>query len=280
MFAVLCTIKGGYPNNIYAIKGTFSVEGRRPFYGVTWAAFRQMWASQEERWDSCQAKVATDKYGNYTGYIFMRLEQTAPIGHLYFRVSAVALTPIEDPGPSVTEWYETVALVMAPGGDGAWLKGHLYTNPDCTVPANGVVVRAIALDGSVAGACLTQYTAMQDGGNPADLGSFRIALPSGWVADIQGRTRTNETVDAYVKIPGPWNNSPGETASVDACPYGDVNGDGAVNAHDVYLALRTAAGIHPGPDVYLHRADIWPDEPDGAVTVEDAVALARLVYRQ
>lgn len=278
VFAVLCTIKGGYPNNIYAIKGTFSADERRPFYGVNWAAFRQLWASQEERWDSCQPKVTTDQYGNYAGYIFMRLEQTAPIGHLEFRVSTVALSPIADPGPSVSPWYETVALTMAPGGNGAWIKGHIYTNPECTVPANGVVVRAISLDSGVAGACLAQYSALPDGGDPTDVGSFKVAVPSGWVARVEARTRNNEPVDAYVKISGPYNNAPGETESVDACPFGDVNGDGVVNAHDVYLAMRTAAGIHPGPNVYAARADIWPDPPDGAVTLEDAVCIARVAY--
>jgi hypothetical protein len=208
----------------------------------------------------------------------MRLEQTAPLGLLVFRISAEALSPIEDPGPSVGDWSEVRSLKMAPGGNGAWLKGHVYTDPQCKLPANGIVVTAIGTSGSVAGACPAQYTAMDDGGDPTDTGFFRMAVPSGWVNALQGRSRANKPVQVYVKVAAPWFNAPGETASVDNRPFGDVNGDGTVDAHDVYLALRMAAGLQYGISVYAHRADTWPAGGDGTVSLGDAVRIARIVY--
>jgi hypothetical protein len=275
--AVYCTITGGYPNNVWAIKGTFST-GARPYYGLTWAPTRQLWASQEERWDTCQARVGTDQYGNWKGHIFVRLEKTAPPGHIDFRISAVPLTPIGDPGPTVSPWYETNAVTMAPDGNGAWFQGHAYTDPKCTQPANGVIVRAINISGGIAGSYITQYSAMPDGQMATDLGAFRFAVPSGRINEIAGRTRDNQPVTLYCRTVGPWIIPPGETASVDAIPWGDVNGDAAMDAHDVALALRIASGVCAGPAAYSMRADVWPDTPDNAVTLQDAVCIARRLY--
>lgn len=275
--AVYCTITGGYPNNVYAIKGTFS-PGMRPYYGLTWAAQRQLWASQEERWDTCQPIVQTDKYGNWKGHIFVRLESTAPRGYLLFRISVVALKPIEDAGPTVSEWYGTTSVTFAPDGDGAWFRGHAYLDPGCTQPANGVVIQAINLIGGIAGAGLTQYSALPDGQNPLDVGYFNMAVASGWIMSVQARTRDYKEVKIYLKTDPPWIIPPGETASVDGAVWGDVNGDASLNAHDAVLALQIASGIDPYPLTFRQRADVCPDPPDNQVTLEDAVAIARRIY--
>jgi hypothetical protein len=273
---VYCTLTGGYPNNVYAIKGTFST-GMRPYYGLTWAAQRQLWAAQEERWDTCQPLLETDKYGNWKGHIFVRLEATAPRGHILFRISVVALRPVEDAGPTVSEWYSTDSVTIAPDGDGAWFRGHAYTDPGCTVPANGAIIRAIGLTGSISGSGLTQYSAVPDGQNPVDVGYFNVAVTSGWVMDVTARTRDGQIVTVYVKTAPPWIIPPGETASVDGAVWGDVNGDGVLNAHDVTLALQIASGINPCPLAFRSRADVCPDPVDHLVTVEDAIAIARRV---
>lgn len=275
--AVLCTIKGGYPNNIYAIKGTFS-PGDRPYYGLTWAPHRQMWASQEERWDSSQAKVSTDQSGNWEGHIFVRLEEAAPRGAMLFRISVVPLSPISDPGPTVSQWYGTTSLTIAPDGNGASFTGHVYTDPECTQPAAGVIVRVMNLTGEIAGAYISQPSFALDGYNWPDSGFFRCAIPSGHLDGITGRTRDNKPILLYYKTQGQWTVPPGEVASVDGIPWGDVNGDALCNAHDVVLALQIASGIYAGPLAYRTRADVWPSPTDGAATLEDAIMIARRLY--
>lgn len=275
--AVLCTITGGYHNNLYAIKGTFS-PGDRPYYGLTWAPHRQMWSSQEERWDSSQAKVSTDEFGNWAGHIFVRLEQTAPRGNILFRISVVPLSPISDPGPTVSQWYGTTSLNATPGGNGAWITGHVYTNPECTQPAAGVIVRGMDETGGIDGAYISQPSFALDGYSWTDSGFFRFAIPSGYLEEITGRTRDNKPVRLYYKTQGRWFIPPGEVASVDAIPWGDVNGDALCNAHDAVLAVQIASGIYRGPLAYRKRADVWPTITDGAVTLQDAVTIARRVY--
>lgn len=58
-------------------------------------------------------------------------------------------------------------------------------------------------------------------------------------------------------------------------PNGDVNGDGKVDAADVAVALSIAAGLTPADSGNLSRGDVWPATPDKAITLEDAVAIAR-----
>jgi hypothetical protein len=60
-------------------------------------------------------------------------------------------------------------------------------------------------------------------------------------------------------------------------PNGDVNGDGKVDAADVALALSIAGGLTTADSGNLARGDIWPATPDKAITLEDAVAIARNV---
>ena len=275
--AVYCTITGGYPNNIYAIKGTFS-PGTRPYYGLTWAAQRQLWASQEERWDGCQPIVATDKDGNWKGFIFIRLESTAPRGDIQFRISVVALKPIEDAGPTVSQWYTTKSLISTPSGNGAWFRGHAYTDRACTKLANGIIVSALNSAGGISGSGPAQYSALPDGHNPKDFGYFRMAVASGWVMSVTARTREDKALAVYFKTEPPWNIPPGRTASVDSAFLGDVNGDALLDAQDVVLAMQIASGVNAHALTFRNRADVWPNPPDGYVTLEDAVAIARRVY--
>lgn len=61
---------------------------------------------------------------------------------------------------------------------------------------------------------------------------------------------------------------------------GDANGDGAVTMADVLLALRAAGGgaLLEGEALRADNADVWPPgAPDGAVTLEDALRIARFV---
>lgn len=60
---------------------------------------------------------------------------------------------------------------------------------------------------------------------------------------------------------------------------GDANADGHVDLADVRLVLQTLAGLDvEGTGPVMENADVWPaDTPDGHLTLEDAISIARMV---
>jgi hypothetical protein len=272
--AVLASVREGFPNNVYAIKGTFS-DGIRPYFGVTYSPQTTLWASQLDRWDGSQPQFSTDANGAWTGYLFVRLETTAPTGDLLFRVSGIPLRPVGDPGPTVGPWYPITALAPQ---DAARLTGHVYLDPECTRPAERVVVRGVDAEGRVLGAYLSQYSAIVDGLDHTDKGYFELGAPPGAVAALEGRTRyaakdlpADSPVALYTRAPGPWPLFAGRATSVDTI-WGDADGDGARTWEDVALCARLCAGLEEREAAALLRADT---DADGAVTLADAAVLAR-----
>jgi hypothetical protein len=272
--AVFATMREGFPNNVYGIKGTFS-DGARPYYGVTYCPGTTLWASQEDRWDGSQMQFVTDANGEWSGYLFVRLEQGAPTGDVLFRVSGIPLKPIEDAGATVGPWYPVTALLPAEAGH---LAGHVYLDPACTQPASRVVVRALDVQGGVVGAYLSQSSAIPDGQNRNDTGYFELGAPPGKVVALEGRTRyptstvpSDTPVPLYTRTRGPWIVRATESASVDV-QWGDAGGDNALGWDDAALCARLAAGLDEAPSDTLHRADV---DGDGAVTLDDVTLLAQ-----
>lgn len=276
--AVFCSITNGYPHNLYGIKGTFS-PGDLPYYGLTFNPQTTMWASQTDAWSKAQPKVQTDAYGDWSGYLVVRLERAAPCGDMRFRFSAIPLSPISNPGPTVSDWHPLYAL--DPDATGGWLRGHVYRDAACTVPAKSVVVQAEDAFGRILGAYLSQDARVIDGEDRDDSGLIVLGVPKGRVFTLTGRSRGSAAdgpagtlVPVFTKSRPPWRVGAGETFRLDDPPWGDADGDGALTAADAVLAARLAGGLaEPGPDG--PRADVWPALPDGLITPEDALFLLR-----
>jgi len=276
--AVLCAIADGYPNNLYAVKGTFS-PGILPYYGLTFNPGSTLWASQLDAWTTAQRRIQTDGQGAWRGYLFMRLEETAPRGAMLFRFSAVPLSPISLPGPTVSDWHPVASLDA--NTTAGWLCGHVYRDAACTVSAAGVIVQAVDEFGRLLGAYSSQNSYVLDGEDPADAGFIRLGIPIGTVSALTGRTRTagpdgpaGTAVPLFVRGAGPWRVRAGQAVSLDASVWGDADGDGALTLADAAEALRSCAGI-ASMQGGVPRADVWPDDPDGLVTLEDSARLLR-----
>lgn len=275
---VLCSIANGYPNNRYALKGTFS-PGDLPYYGLTYNPLSTMWVAQIGSWDKAQPQVMTDARGEWRGYLAVRLERAAPRGEMLFRFSAIPLSPVGNPGPTVSPWQAIYAL--EPDTTGGWMRGHVYRDPACTVPASGIVVQAEDAYGRILGAYLSQDSRVVDGEDRADAGLIALGLPRGTVYALRGRLRGDTQdgppgapVTLYTRTRPPWRVEAGRTLDLDAPPWGDADGDGALTLADAALAARVAGGL-AGPLADGHSADVWPAPPDGRVTLADALAILR-----
>ncbi|HEY3267620.1 MAG TPA: dockerin type I repeat-containing protein [Armatimonadota bacterium] len=271
--AVYCSIAEGYPNNFYAVKGTFS-DGDLPYYGLTYVPSTTLWSSQREAWDTAQMRVQTDSNGAWKGWLYVRLEQTAPKGSIYFRCSTIPLSPVSNPGPTVSDWCECRSLIPSSAGNAGWLTGHVYTDAACTAPAQRVIVRALDAAGRVISAYLSQNSAVVDGEDHWDAGFVRLGAPRGTVFALSGRSVSGAVTPLYTRSSGPWTVYAGAATSFDALPRGDVNGDGAANLADVVSALRLCAGLEAPRPGWTARADLGAD---GYVSLTDAVQLARVV---
>jgi hypothetical protein len=96
---------------------------------------------------------------------------------------------------------------------------------------------------------------------------------SGVVQRLAGRDRNTEApVPLYTRTNPPWHVKRGWETNIDAsCAWGDVDGDEALTAADIALAIRMAAGVIDS----LPAADVWPESGDGVVDLNDAIVLCR-----
>lgn len=274
--AVLCAIANGYPNNTYSIKGTFS-PGELPYYGVTYNPASTLWVGQIGSWDSAQRRIQTDARGAWRGYLYLRLERDAPDGPMLFRFSAVPLKPVSLPGPTVSPWLPMAAVA---GHNSGWLAGHVFQDAACSIPAQEVIVQAEDSFGRILAAYASQDTHTLDGEEPMDHGYVRLGVPIGTVARLTGRTSrgglmgpAGTLVPVYTRSRGPWRIRAGQTVSFDAPARGDVDGDGALTVADAALLARMAAGLELAPPERVAVGDVFPDAPDGAITLTDAATL-------
>ena len=273
--AVRCGIENGYPNNKYAIKGTFS-PGDLPYYGVNYNPESMQWVGQKEAWDDVQRRVTTDADGKWSGWIWLRLESSVPKGALKFRFCVVPMEPVSNPGPTVSGWHDTRTLSISLSGNAGWIAGHAWSDTARTDPLDGAVIIALSSDNRVLAAGPSQNSYIQDGEDHSDHGYFRLPVRTGSVAYLQARKATNNFyVPVFYQKPGPWTVQSGRQTLVDTTLWGDVDGDTIFRRTDALAGLRMASGLVAGNLNTATRGDVDPEEGDGVVSLADAAVLLR-----
>lgn len=186
--------------------------------------------------------------------------------------------------------YDPAVLSPLPAESGAqgYYAGALNPFPGESIPLDADLQR---LNFSTPGRVLFGY--VKNPSNPSASPSIVIPEVAVWVtfqvgSEARGTTHvawTPYNVSGHalpaVMVGGadgaPMDAEPGLPLPIAITLAGDANADGVVNLADVALVMKSMSGLtidESGP--VMENADVWPAAPDGQLTLEDAVSIARM----
>jgi beta-lactamase superfamily II metal-dependent hydrolase len=107
--------------------------------------------------------------------------------------------------------------VMNMATQGAWMEGHIYSDPSYSTPITNHVVLAYKAD-TVIGSYISENNYVNEGYNSGDPGYVMFTVPVGIVDSFKVRDMNDNPVNFYVKSTPPWTITAGDTINFDILP--------------------------------------------------------------
>jgi hypothetical protein len=182
--------------------------------------------------------------------------------------------------------------VLNPQGTGGAVSDHIDFQPYSTAPLTQpraqllpIVGRAqgvVPISGVAATPLLDHWTLEYGPGNPASTYSLITTgtanVASGVIANwnttgLDSATRYSVRLTVYDVL-----GRSAQSIVVTNSPYGDVSGNGKVDLPDAVMALRFALKRGTPTPSQLVVGDVYPPaKPNGAITIDDAIAILKTV---
>ncbi|MDQ7798340.1 MAG: Ig-like domain-containing protein [Candidatus Edwardsbacteria bacterium] len=110
-----------------------------------------------------------------------------------------------------------IVTVMDMTAQGAWVEGHVYSDPSYSAPLANYVVLAYRAD-TIVGSYITENNTIVEGYDSGDPGYVMFTAPAGTIDSFKVRDMSDNPVNFYVKSTPPWNITAGDTTNFDILP--------------------------------------------------------------
>jgi len=178
------------------------------------AAYRNTWGNDLSSYYNSKHITAADSGETTKVWYISKCDTTPQTQYILARVRRL----VDTTGTGANRDSPAKLLtVMDMTAQGAWMEGHIYSDPSYENPLSNYIVLAYRAD-TLIGSYITENNLVNEGYNSGDPGYVMFTARAGIIDSLKVRDMADNPVSFYVKSTPPWTITAGDTINFDILP--------------------------------------------------------------